>query len=120
MKIVIFLVIGVLTMASNCVAKEADVVDVAITTNDKNSFTVAVTVQHNDDGWKHYCNRWDILTMDGKWLDTRVLFHPHSPAPFTRSLISNKIPANIGEIRIRAHDSVHGYGGKEVTVQVPR
>jgi hypothetical protein len=69
-------------------------------------------VQHDDEGWDHYADRWEIL-------DTRVLLHPHSRAPFTRSIPRAKIPAGIKEIRVRAHDSVHGYGGKELVVPVP-
>ena len=63
----------------------------------------------------------DVVAPDGAVLGTRVLVHPHkTEQPFTRSLGGVKIPENVAEVTLRAHDSVHGYGGKEVTVELPR
>ena len=96
----------------------ADVVDVAVEC--PSTCTFSVTVRHDDTGWKHYANRWEVLSPDGKVLATRVLHHPHvNEQPFTRSLANVTIPASITEVSIRAHDSVHKYGGKEVTVKLP-
>jgi len=39
--------------------------------------------------------------------------------PFTRSLSGVEIPADVAEVSVRARDSVHGYGGAEMTVAVP-
>ena len=62
-----------------------------------------------------------MVAPDGAVLGTRVLVHPHkTEQPFTRSLGGVKIPENVAEVTLRAHDSVHGYGGKEVTVELPR
>lgn len=83
--------------------------------------TFSVTVQHADTGWEHYANRWEILTVDGEILDTRVLGHPHvHEQPFTRSLTNVMIPKHITTVIIRAHDSVDGYGGKEFTLELKR
>jgi hypothetical protein len=40
--------------------------------------------------------------------------------PFTRSLSGVRISATVSEVTVRAHDSVHAYGGKTVTVELPR
>jgi len=79
-----------------------------------------VTVRHGDTGWQHYADRWEILAVDGSVLGTRVLAHPHvDEQPFTRSLSGVRIPPEITMVRIRAGDSVHGTGGREVEVAVP-
>ena len=79
--------------------------------------TFRVTVRHADAGWDHYANAWEVLLPDGSVLATRVLEHPHvEEQPFTRELGGVKIPPNVTSVRIRARDSVHGYGGREVVV----
>ncbi len=61
------------------------------------------------------------MAPDGSVLGTRVLLHPHeTEQPFTRSLGVVKIPEAVRQVTLRAHDRVHGYGGKEVTVALPR
>jgi hypothetical protein len=83
-------------------------------------FEVEVTVRHADSGWDHYANRWEILAPDGAVLATRVLAHPHvHEQPFTRALSGVAIPPAFTWVRVRAHDLVHGYGGREVTLGVP-
>ena len=62
-----------------------------------------------------------MLAPDGTVLGTRVLLHPHeTEQPFIRALGGVKIPENVAEVTLRAHDRVHGYGGKEVTVRLTR
>jgi len=97
-------------------AGEADVINVQYQC--EQSCTFAVTIQHDDEGWKHYANRWEILSLDRKILATRVLVHPHGKEPFTRSMSNIKLPKNTTEVIVRAHDLIHGYGGKEVRVTI--
>ncbi len=100
-------------------AGEADVVNVELKALGENKFRVNATVAHADSGWDHYANRWDVLTPDGELLGSRELAHPHdNEQPFTRSL-TVLIPADIKQITVRAHDSVHELGGTEFTVTVP-
>lgn len=114
------LIVAVLA-ASVVYAGEADVVDVSVKQTGENVFSFSVTVRHQDEGWDHYANKWDVIAPDGTVLGTRTLHHPHeTEQPFTRSLSGVKIPQNIDTVTIRAHDSVHQYGGKTVTVKVPR
>lgn len=80
-----------------------------------------VTVRHDDQGWSHYANAWEVLAPDGSLLATRVLRHPHvSEQPFTRGLQGVEIPPEIQSVRIRARDSVHGFGGSEVEIDLDR
>ena len=83
--------------------------------------TISVTVRHADTGWDHYADAWEVVGPDGTVYGKRVLYHPHvNEQPFTRSLDGVKIPENVGSVTVRAHDSVHGLGGTETTVKVPR
>jgi hypothetical protein len=78
-----------------------------------------VTVKHDDEGWDHYADRWEVLGPDGEVLGTRVLYHPHvGEQPFTRSLGGVEVPEGVEKVVVRARDSVHGYGGKDVLVEL--
>ncbi len=106
------------TLISPAWAGEADVVDVTVTGGGKD-FTFSVTVKHADTGWDHYADQWEVVGEDGTIYGTRVLLHPHvNEQPFTRQG-SATIPAGISEVIVRARDSKHGFGGKEMRVTVP-
>ena len=60
-----------------------------------------------------------VVGPGGKVLAPRVLYHPHVTAqPFTRSLSGVKLPASVTEVTVRAGDTVHGLGGREVKVKI--
>jgi hypothetical protein len=102
-------------------AGEAAVRDATLTPSGDGTWRIEVTVEHADAGWDHYADAWEVLAPDGTVLATRTLLHPHeTEQPFTRSLSGLAIPDDVVEVIIRAHDSVHGYGGPELTVGVPR
>ena len=113
---------GVLLLPwSVAMAGKADVVDVEIRKTSDGSYRFAVTVAHDDEGWDHYANRWDVVTLDGKVLGTRTLYHPHvDEQPFTRVLSGVSIPPDVKRVEVRAYDSVHGGGGAVMTVDVPK
>jgi hypothetical protein len=78
-----------------------------------------VSVLHEDTGFEHYADGFEILSVSGEIIAKRVLAHPHvDEQPVTRDLRSVSIPDGVTEIDVRAHDSVHGYGPK-VRVQIP-
>jgi hypothetical protein len=111
----------VLQGAGLAVAGEADVVAVEAVKESAGTWRFDVTVAHADEGWDHYADRWEVLAPDGRVLGTRVLLHPHvGEQPFTRSLGGVAIPQEIDRVTVRAHDSVHDYGGAEVTVELAR
>ncbi len=90
------------------------------------TWTFRVTVEHPDTGWDDYADGWDVVTPDGNVLKpdpdadfTRTLLHPHvDEQPFTRGQSGIVIPEEVTEVRVRAHDIVDGYGGKEVIVHL--
>lgn len=102
-------------------AGEADVVGVKVSMSATGVYRFDVSVAHSDEGWDHYANKWDVVALDGTVLGTRVLLHPHvGERPFTRSLGGVEIAADVQQVRVRAHDLVHGYGGAEIVVDLPR
>lgn len=111
---------AVLVAASTAIAGEADVVDVKVTASGAD-FRFEVTVAHADEGWDHYADRWEVIGPGGEVLAVRVLAHPHeNEQPFTRSLPGVEIAPEVRRVRVRAHDSVHGEGGDEIEVALPR
>ncbi len=108
-------------LATTGVAGEADVLEVKASCNKKRICSFSVTLKHADEGWEHYADQWEVLTPDGSVLGTRVLAHPHvREQPFTRSLGNVSVPEDIEKVVVRARDSVHGYGGTEKTISLPR
>ena len=111
---------SLLLIAATVHAGEADVIEVNAKAAKEGVYSFNVTVRHADEGWKHYADKWDVVAPDGSVLGTRTLYHPHvDEQPFTRSLSGVKIPLGVSEVTIRAHDSVHGYGGKTIKFRIP-
>jgi hypothetical protein len=81
-----------------------------------------VTLRHNDEGWDHYADAWQVVRPDdGEVLGERILAHPHEhEQPFTRSLSAVSIPRGLTVVVIRAKCNVHGFGGREVRVDLKR
>jgi len=106
-------------LSAYAMAGEADVIQVKVKETHSGVWRFAVTVRHADTGWKHYANNWEVLSLEGERLATRVLAHPHvNEQPFTRSLSGVKIPDNITEVIVRARDSEHEYGGETMRVNL--
>ncbi len=111
---------AVICLTTAAQAGMADVVD-AKASRSGDSWRFDVTVRHDDTGWDHYANRWEVLAPDGTVLGVRELAHPHeNEQPFTRSLSGVEIPADVATVTIRARDSEHGFGGAEIQVKLGR
>lgn len=109
----------IMTFCTQATAGGADVIDALAMREPNGRYTISATILHKDEGWKHYVNRFEVLTPDGKLIGARYLGHPHvNEQPFTRSATSVNVPEGINEIRIRAHDNVHGFSGKEFTLKL--
>jgi len=93
-------------------AGTTDVIKAKVSCQSDSTCQFTVTLSHADTGWDHYADRWEVLSLEGEVLGTRILYHPHvQEQPFTRSLAGVRIPPSTKQVRIRARDSVHGYGG---------
>ncbi len=86
-----------LLLSPACFAGEVSIVGVKVEC--PGNCTFSVTLEHNDEGWDHYADKWDVVTLDGKLLKSRVLHHPHeNEQPFTRSLSGVVIPEGASQI----------------------
>ena len=118
-SLTMFVFLWMMLPSSVSSAGEADVVAVKASSGKNGTWSFSVTVRHEDEGWDHYADRWEVLGPDDEVLGTRVLMHPHvGEQPFTRNLSGIEIPKGASEVLVRARDSVHGYGGKVMEVEL--
>jgi hypothetical protein len=104
---------------SAALAGGADVLEASYAKSADGTYRFDVTVRHEDAGWEHYADKWQVLDAKGNVLGERVLFHPHdNEQPFTRSHSGIEIPAGVQSVTIRAHDKKHGWGGAELTIDL--
>lgn len=109
-----------LLVAGTALAGQADVEAVEVTPEAGGTYRFDVTVRHADEDWDHYADRWEVVGEDGTVLGRRVLLHPHvDEQPFTRSESGVAVPDGVSHVIVRAHDKVHGLGGKEMRVALP-
>ncbi|MCW9024497.1 MAG: hypothetical protein OQK73_07425 [Gammaproteobacteria bacterium] len=84
-------------------------------------WVVRVTLQHQDEGWKHFADAWRVVSEDGKVLGERTLYHPHvNEQPFTRTLSGLNIPASVKRFYIEAHDKVHGWSKDRLLIDLSK
>jgi len=101
-------------------AGKADVVDAEVGVLGDGRIQVSATIRHADSGWDHYADQFEVLDGEGNVIETRELLHPHvDEQPFTRSTQPFTTPVGTDILIVRARDSRHGYGGKELTLPVP-
>ena len=85
-----------------------------------NSWSFSVTVRHNDEGWDHYADLWEVIDPDTEEvLAERILAHPHeTEQPFTRSQSRIVFPEGQRYVLVRAKCRLHGYEGKTVLLDL--
>lgn len=104
---------------SAALAGGADVLEATYARSADGTYRFDVTVRHDDAGWEHYADKWQVLDAEGTVLGERVLFHPHdTEQPFTRSQSGIEIPAGTQSVIVRARDKEHGWGGAELTIDL--
>ena len=102
------------------VADDVTILDATTEVQTNGLYAFSVTLQHADEGWSHYADRWEVVGENGTVLGERILFHPHeNNVPFTRSLASVNIPIGTLNVTIRANCSVDGVTAVEFPVALP-
>jgi len=97
----------------------ADVIAATAEPGASGAWTLSITVRSADTGWEKYADAWEVIGSDGTVLGIRELSHPHvDEQPFTRSLSGAEVPAGTGEVTVRARDSVAGFCGEELVVEL--
>ena len=100
--------------------KYPDILEAELSGSD-GEYRISVTVSSPYDSPERYADGWRVLDEDGTVLAEHELGHDHAnEQPFTRSRGPFEIPDNVKEVTVEGHDQEHGYGGKTVTIEVPR
>ena len=98
----------------------ADVVAAVAQGQPDGNYSFEVTIRSADTGWDKYADLWEVRDPDGVVLGTRELLHPHvDEQPFTRSLDGVEVPGDITAAVVAAHDSVEGFSGETMAVELP-
>ncbi|MEM1379883.1 MAG: hypothetical protein AAGH41_04575 [Pseudomonadota bacterium] len=106
-------------LSQSALAGEVVIEKVKVTHRGDTAFRFAVTLRHDDEGWEHYADLWQVLGPDEKVLGERILAHPHeNEQPFTRSAVID-VPEGLETVTIRARDNVHGWAEETAQVTVP-
>ena len=101
-------------------AGKADVLKVEAVEERGDQWTFVVTVRHDDKDPDHWADWWIVRTPEGRELGRRVLLHSHvDEQPFTRDERIH-LPRTVTVVVVEAHDKVHGYGGKTVTIDLTK
>ena len=96
---------------------KAEVIFVSASQQFDGKWCFKTSVKHNDEGWDHYANGWEILDAKGNLLWERPLTHPHvNEQPFTRRLCDVQISPETTELIVRAKCNKHSYGNKTISV----
>lgn len=83
------------------------------------SWCFDTTVRHNDEGWEHYADGWQVSDLKGNQLGNRVLAHPHdNEQPFTRRLCNIHIPDNVHKVTVSAKCNQHGVSNHNIIVDL--
>lgn len=77
-------------------------------------------MRHADAGWDHDADAWQLVDVAmGEVLAERELLHPHvDEQPFTRSWVGVFLPEGTTSFVVRARCQVHGFGGRDVRVDL--
>ena len=100
----------------------ADVINASALRSDDGTWTFDVTISSPyESGWGQYADEFQIISIsDDIILGTRSLAHPHpSEQPFTRSLGGIIIPNDLSMVSITARDSINGYCGEVLDLELP-
>lgn len=97
----------------------AQIQDVKAIQSSDGSWCFYTAVRHNDEGWEHYADGWQVIDFKGNELGVRPLAHPHeNEQPFTRSQCNIQIPKELTKVIVRAKCNKHGFGGQPVIVDL--
>lgn len=112
------MMIVLLAISGLVCAGDVEITQVIAEAQGNGKFRFHVTLKHDDTGWDHFANKWEVLDTQGNVLGERVLLHPHvNEQPFTRSLSGVVVPEGVKKVLIKAHDSVHGASSQTFEVE---
>ena len=113
---------------ASAASADADVTNVFAREEQDGTWTFHVSVKHPDTGFRDFADGWDLVTSNGAVIKadptqrfTKILRRPHvKEQPFTRTVKGLELPKDVVKLTVRAHDSVGGFGGREVQINLNR
>lgn len=104
---------------------DADVLLVRALQEGETLWRFEVTIQHPDTGAKDRADGWELLLPDDSVVKpdpgatfTQDIDGPIASQPVVHRLSGIEIPTGVAQIRVRAHDSVDGFGGRELVLDM--
>ena len=98
-----------------------DVIEASAQQSADGTWQFSATLSSPYDSPERYADAWRIMGLDGTVYGTRELAHDHgAEQPFTRSLGSVAIPADVELVTIEGRDQVSGWGGQTVMIELQR
>ncbi|VAW92754.1 hypothetical protein MNBD_GAMMA22-466 [hydrothermal vent metagenome] len=118
-KYLLLAIISISFISTNLVYANEVAIEKAVFRAAGEAWSVDVTLQHKDTGWKHYADAWRIVDAKGNEIAKRTLYHPHvNEQPFTRSLSRVNLPKNTKIVFIEAHDTVHKWSPTKLEINL--
>lgn len=81
---------------------------------------IAVTIQHDDSGWDHFADGFEVQAPDGTRLGYRELTRPNvGQRTQDVDMTGLKLPEGIGYVLIRTRCSLVGWAAEPVRLDLP-
>lgn len=96
-----------------------DVIAVEVTMEQDGRYRFAVTMSSPYDTPQRYADAWRVRALDGTVFGVRELLHDHAgEQPFTRFLSGVGVPPDVTTVVVEGRDSVSGWGGDSIVVDL--
>lgn len=113
-------VIVSLALSSPLLAKEVEISKVELEPTSA-TWTVHVTLRHDDEGYDHYVNGWRIVDAKKNVLASQEIYHPHNKKKsFTDNKSNITIPKDAKIIFLEAQAKPHGWGKQRVRIDMSK
>ncbi len=100
-------------------AQKADVIEAKVKKSFGGKYVAYVKIDHKDEGYEHFADRWEIFDQNGKRLTIRIIFSPTTEKETIESyLYGFAVPEGTKKLIFKAHCNKDGWGGKEYVLNL--
>jgi hypothetical protein len=116
----VYFVIVALVFSPLLLAKEVEITKVELEPTGS-TWTVHVTLRHDDQGFEHYANGWRLVDAKKNVIAAQELYHPHDKKKsFTDSKANIKIPSQTKLVFLEAQAKPHGWSKQRVRIDLTK
>lgn len=99
----------------------AQIEDVKAVQSKDKTWCFEVQIKHNDQGWNHYANGWQVYDLEGDIISGIIIGHPHDKKqPFIRRHCNIKIKPDVPKVVVKTRCNVHGFGGRAIVLDMEK